>query len=120
MDIKIASFYSSSVVLQVDITSSTATILNLASVAVWIIGFNIQDAMAWPWPAIKATVGSFLTNSPFSDTGNLIQTYNTFWGVSYLKTTNQASLTFNSSLAVNTSITGVSVDQNFEWKFIVF
>ena len=76
--------------------------------------------MAWPWPAARATVGNFLTSSPYSDSGNLIQTYNTFWGVSYLKTSNQNSLTFSSSFAVNTSITGVSVDQSFEWKFIVF
>ena len=41
VDIKISSYYSSSNVLQVDITSSSTTVLNLASVAVWIIGFNV-------------------------------------------------------------------------------
>jgi hypothetical protein len=120
IDIKITSRYTTSNLLEVNFTSASTTSINLGSIAVWIIGFNIQDAMAWPWPATIATTGNFLTNAAYSDLGNIVQLYNTFWGISTLKTNTQASLIFDSNLVVNTSISGTSFDPNFEWIFTIF
>jgi len=98
IDMKFAATYPSSTTMRVAVTSASTKILNVGAIVFCIIGFNVQDAMAWPFPAARLTTPTFLTSSPATDSGNLFQSYNSFWGLTYVQTANQATLTFDSSL----------------------
>lgn len=75
--------------------------------------------MAWPFPAVVFTYSVFPTSSPYLDTNTIFKTYNSFWGLVYIKTKNANNFTCSSSLVVDTSITGVTIEQTAQWTGVL-
>jgi len=115
VDMKLLGTYEDSTTIRVDITSGSSTVLNVGSIMFCIIGYNVQDAMAWPFPAVIINSGVFDTSTPYMDTNSTFKTYNTFWGLSYVKSKNHNDFTCDSSLTANVAITGVTADSTAQW-----
>ena len=76
----------------------------MGSIYASLLGYNIPNAQAWPFPAFKASVATFALSSPLLDSTNSFATYNTYWGLTWFNVSNQANLAWTTTLAPSASI----------------
>lgn len=63
-----------------------------------LIGYNEEESLSWPFPAIRVTYNSFSPSSPFVSNLSILQSYNTFWGLTELKISSDNFLEFDSDM----------------------
>jgi len=108
-DIKLVSSYPDPATFTVTATSSTNSVI-LGAIMMTILGLNLDDAQVWPFPAMWIDSGTFNPTTPYLDPNNTFQTYNTFWGVTWLGVSNQAFIEWSSPFTVNTSMSAASAN----------
>ena len=89
-------------------TSAISTQVQVATIWASIIGFNINDAMSWPWPALGISYSYFAPSGPYVDINGSFQSYNTFWGNTWFGISNIPNLQWSSTLNIGSSVTAAS------------
>lgn len=124
-DIAMSPQYIGSSTLRVTTASGNAVSIELNSLCYCIIGYNEDNALIWPFPAARITLGSFDLSTPFTGSAATLDSFNTFWGVDSLNTSSLTTINWDSTLtpltqiSATTSQTGSSytlAGMSFEFK----
>ena len=107
-DLKMEASVPSSSVYRVKMTSGIPETVYVYHIYTSILAFNLNDAVAEPWPALAISYNTFKPGSPYQDTNGSFQDYNTFWGVTWFNVNNQPSLEWSTTLTTGSSVSASS------------
>jgi hypothetical protein len=79
----------------------------------------------WPFPAFRITLVSLLGSgssaAAYTDSANVMKSYNTFWGLTRFNVNNQPSIRFSSSLSGSTLQGGSALPfNNIDFLAMIF
>ena len=117
-DIAMVPQYIGSSTLRVTTTSNNAATIQISSLCFAIIGYNENDAMAWPFPAARISLGTFDLSTPWTDVNSTYETYNTFWGIRALNTTGLTTIDISTSLTPQTSVTASTTQAGSSYNLV--
>lgn len=119
-DITLTTSYVTTSTIRVVHSSGSSASFQLSSIQYSLIGYNEQDAESWPFPAIRITLSTISPGSPFTSNTSLLQSYNTFWGLTSLRILSNPFISYNTTLTIGTSISLTTTNSPSSYSMTAF
>jgi len=94
-NIQTTAAFTSSTTLKITIQTLLTNNQRLYGLSFGLICYNEEAVASWPFPAARLNYGDFVgigSSASFSDSLNVTQSYNTFWGFNEFSMSNQSFL----------------------------
>ena len=125
-DIKAIASMTSASILTVVLETTVAGDMGVGAVKMGYWSFNEGELGSWPFPAARTNPATFSGSAgstfQYTDSGQIAQDYNTFWGFTRLSISGQSTVQFGSTL---TPLSDISVSStvgfnDMEWMVQIF